>query len=273
MRRFSRTRRLRLGLLAVLVVVSAAAFVALGNAASSRPSAQAVAPTNTTPPTISDTTPQVGQTLTANPGTWTGDAPIVFTYQWRRCNPAGRNCVNIPTATQRTYTVQAADLGNTLRVRVTATNASGARNADSDNTAVVTAAPAPPPPPPPGGVIPVAAVNPPQRLVPAEVRFNPNPIRSSTRSIQVRVRVRDTRNFLVSGALVFVRSTPLVTTSSGEATSGNDGWATVTLHARSNYGIIRFQDNLQIFVRARKAGDPLFAGVSGRRLVQVRIAH
>jgi len=129
-----------------------------------------------------------------------------------------------------------------------------------------------PPAPAPGSVIPVAAVTPPARLVPAQVQFSPNPVGTSTSSIEVRVRVQDTRGFFVSGALVFVRPTPLVTTGAEVATD-NDGWATVTLRPRKNFGIIRLQSNLQIFVRARKTGDPLFAGVSGRRLVQVRIAH
>jgi hypothetical protein len=265
--------RPRFGLLVVAVAAVAAAFGAIGSAAPNEPSAQAVAPVNTVRPTISDTTPRVGEELTANNGTWTGDTPIVFTYQWQRCNPGGNNCVNIPTATNQKYTVQAADQGDTLRVRVTGTNSSGSSAANSVTTSVVTPAAAPPPPPPPGSTIPVTAVTAPNRLVASEVRFDPNPIRTTTGSIEVRVRVKDTRGFLVSGALVFVRSTPLVTTSSGEATSGNDGWATVTLHPRSNYRIIRFQDNLQIFVRVRKDGDPLFAGVSGRQLVQVRIAH
>ena len=75
----------------------------------------------------------------------------------------------------------------------------------------------------------------------------------------------------VVGALVFVRSTPLVTSSAGEVATGNDGSATVRLVPRSNYRIIRFQDNLQIFVRARKSGEDLQAGVSSRRLVQVSI--
>jgi hypothetical protein len=268
MRSNSLTRRL--SLLALFAGAAAAAFVALGYAAPNQTSAQAqYAPANTSPPTISDTTPQRGQELTANPGTWTGDQPIVFTYQWLRCNPGGSNCVSIPGATQQTYTAQAGDVGDTLRVRVTGTNASGSAPATSAATSRVTQAA---PPPAPGSTIPVTAVTPPNRLVPAQVQFSPNPIRRTTPSIEVRVRVQDTGGFFVSGALVFVRSTPLVTRGT-EATTGNDGWATVTLRPRPNYGIIRFQDNLQIFVRTRKAGDPLFAGVSGRRLVQVRIAR
>jgi hypothetical protein len=274
MRIISPARRLRLSVLVLLAAAGGAAFVAFGYAAPSQTSAQAqYAPANTAPPTISDTTPQSGQTLTASPGTWSGDQPIVFAYQWLRCNAGGQNCVPIPNATLQQYTVQATDVANTLRVRVTGTNASGSSTADSAATSQVTAAPAPPPPPPPGSTIPVTDVNAPNRLTAAEVRFEPNPIRLSTQSIDVRVRVRDTRGFLVSGALVFVRSTPLVTSSASEARSGNDGWATVRLNRRSNYRIIRLQDNLQMFVRVRKEGDNLQAGVSGRRLVQVRIAR
>ena len=70
----------------------------------------AVAPANTALPTISGTA-AVGQTLTANPGTWTGDQPIVYAYRWLRCNAAGNNCVDIPggQANDRTYTVRNAD--------------------------------------------------------------------------------------------------------------------------------------------------------------------
>lgn len=269
MRMTSSTRRTRLGALLALAAAGAAAFVALGYAAPNETSAQAqYAPTNTAPPTISDTTPESGQTLTAGNGTWTGDAPIVFTYQWRRCNPGGENCVQIPNASGQTYTVQSADVGNTLRVRVTGTNASGSSSAESAATSRVTAAA---PPTPPTGTVPVTAVTPPNRLAISQVRFTPNPIRLSTRAIDVRVTVLEQSGRPVSGALVFVRSTPLVTNSAGEATTGNDGVATVRLVPRSNYRIIRFQDNLQIFVRARKAGENLQAGISTRRLVQVSI--
>jgi hypothetical protein len=259
----------RLGLFAVLAVAVAAVFVAVAYAAPSSPSTALVAPVNTALPTISDTTPESGQELTAGPGTWTGDQPIVFTYRWLRCNPGGNNCVEIPTAVDQTYRVQTADVGNTLRARVTATNASGTASATSDNTSVVTAGP---PPPAPGSTIPVTAVTPPNRLVASQVAFSPNPIAATTSAIDVRVRVQDTRGFFVSGALVFVRSTPLVTSGS-EVATGGDGSATITLHPRRNFGLIRLQNNLQIFVRVRKADEPLFAGVSGRRLVQVRIAH
>ena len=37
---------------------------------------------NTIAPTIDDTTPQIGETLTCDPGTWTGTAPINYNFQW-----------------------------------------------------------------------------------------------------------------------------------------------------------------------------------------------
>ena len=41
-----------------------------------------VAAENTVAPSIDDTDPQLGETLTCNPGIWTGTAPINHTYQW-----------------------------------------------------------------------------------------------------------------------------------------------------------------------------------------------
>lgn len=93
------------------------------------------APTNTTLPTITGT-PQVGQTLTASTGAWT-DSPTAFGYQWRRCDSAGANCVDVSGATSGTYTVAPADSGSTIRVAVTATNAFGATTVVSVQTAVV----------------------------------------------------------------------------------------------------------------------------------------
>src|SRR5918995_2991819 len=103
--------------------------------------AVAAPPTNTSPPTITGT-PKVGEVLTAQNGTWT-NSPTAFQYQWQRCNASGVSCVNIGSATQRTYTVATPDSGRTLRVRVTAVNAEGATNARPAPTAGVPAKPRP----------------------------------------------------------------------------------------------------------------------------------
>jgi hypothetical protein len=102
-------------------------------------------PENATPPTVSGTT-AVGATLTASPGRWSPPVTPSFGYQWLRCDTSG--CNPISGATASTYTVQQADLGVHLRVRVTATNNSGTGAADSDATYIP---PPPPPPPPPSG--------------------------------------------------------------------------------------------------------------------------
>jgi len=99
------------------------------------------APANTTLPTISGTA-QVGQSLTASPGTWTGFPAPTFTYQWRSCDSAGNNCADIAGATASTYTLVSGDATHTIRVVVTGTNGSGNATATASQTAVVAEAPA-----------------------------------------------------------------------------------------------------------------------------------
>ena len=94
------------------------------------------APVNSSPPTVSGTAAE-GQTLSANAGAWTGTAPLNRSYQWRQCDSAGANCLDIAAASATTYAVAAADIGHTIRVRETATNAYGQGFADSGATAVV----------------------------------------------------------------------------------------------------------------------------------------
>ena len=94
------------------------------------------APTNTSPPTISGSADE-GQTLTINAGAWSGSTPIERGYQWRRCDSAGTNCVDIAGATGTAYALAAADVGHTIRARETASNAYGSGAVDSSATAVV----------------------------------------------------------------------------------------------------------------------------------------
>ncbi len=95
-------------------------------------------PNNLTPPSIAGD-PVLGQTLTADPGIWSGTQPITFTYQWRSCNRQGGNCQNISGAVARTYNLRQTDVGTTLRIRVTARNSVGTTNATSVPTAVIAA--------------------------------------------------------------------------------------------------------------------------------------
>lgn len=97
------------------------------------------APANTSAPAISGLA-QAGQVLSADPGQWSGSQPIVYAYQWRRCNDAGASCVAIAGANGGTYAVASGDVGSTIRLDVTATNLGGSASASSTFTSVVTAA-------------------------------------------------------------------------------------------------------------------------------------
>ena len=103
----------------------------------------AAEPVVTTPPVISvapsiSGLARVGSVLSATPGTWTATPAPTFTYQWRRCDANGENCVDIASATASTYIPTAADVGRTILVRVTATNSGGTATADSNDTTTVT---------------------------------------------------------------------------------------------------------------------------------------
>jgi hypothetical protein len=255
-------RQWSLALAAAVLALSLLVGVALA-APAPRP------PENTKLPEITGT-PRVGQTLTAQEGNWSGTAPITYAFQWLRCDAQGANCATIPGATAKTYVVTAADLGRRLRVRVTARNTAGSANATSNPTVAVTAAA---PPPPPGGSVPIESVILPERLAISQVAFSPNRITSLSQRTSVRVRVTTTRGVPVRGALVFLRSTPVVTTTPPEQATGNDGTTTFNIVPEADLRLFfRPGYNLQFFVRARKPGESALAGVSSRRLVQVALA-
>ena len=112
----------------VLSLLTASAFAAAARAASP--------PANGTLPSITGTAQQ-GHTLTASNGSWVGSAPITFTYQWQRCNSTGSSCSSIGGAKSQNYVASSGDVGRTIRVQVTGTNADGTSQALSGPTAVI----------------------------------------------------------------------------------------------------------------------------------------
>lgn len=229
---------------------------------------QSARPANTTPPSISGT-PNVGQRLTANRGEWVGNTPITYAFQWLRCNASGDDCAEISGATDNTYVVQQADLGRTLRVRVTARNDAGQRSAVSNPTARVGSGQ---PEPPPTGSLPASSLQVAgDRMVVAQVVFSPNPVRSRTAPITARVRVTARGGRPVSGALVFMRATPRVVQGQTASTQP-DGWVTLQLVPNRQFPQPRSGFNVQFFIKAYRANDPPLGGVAGYRLVQVPLA-
>jgi hypothetical protein len=85
----------RIPLLLVVIAGALALLVGTALAATSRATAS---PDNTALPTIAGTAQQ-GHTLTASNGTWTGTAPITYTYRWRaRVTTSGRQLAAISAA-------------------------------------------------------------------------------------------------------------------------------------------------------------------------------
>lgn len=86
----------------------------------STPNPVAQAPVNTSAPVISpDGNQVVGTLFTSGNGSWFATRPLTFEYRWTR------NGTPISGATSQTYTSVSADLGQTLRCEVRATNAFG----------------------------------------------------------------------------------------------------------------------------------------------------
>ena len=79
-----------------------------------------------------------GQKVNVNPGNWSGQKPIAFSYQWQACNAAGV-CTDIAGATSQSFTVTSSQVGSKLRAMVTATNSAGKATAPSNLTVAVVA--------------------------------------------------------------------------------------------------------------------------------------
>jgi hypothetical protein len=94
-------------------------------------------PTLITSPAISGLA-IVDEILTATTGTYNAFPAATYTYQWQSCTTVELStCTPILGALQATYTLLTADIGNFLRVMVTATNNLGLRGTPSPLTTIV----------------------------------------------------------------------------------------------------------------------------------------
>ena len=110
-----------------------------------------------------------------------------------------------------------------------------------------------------------------ERLIVDTVTFNPNPVKSRSHPITVTITVKDTRGYFVRNAYVFLRSTPIVTSTPTDAQTATDGKVAYAVAPRSDFPL-KTGYSVQFYVKAYRKGDPTLAGIAGTRLVQVATA-
>ncbi len=120
------------GLLAALTLLALLAGAVLSTAAYASPD-------NVSPPTIGGTA-RDGSVLKATKGKWT-PKPTSYAYEWLRCNSSGGGCNPIDGATQHSYRAATQDVGDMLRVAVTASSGGSGSSATSTATPAVAIAP------------------------------------------------------------------------------------------------------------------------------------
>jgi hypothetical protein len=222
------------------------------------------APVNTALPAIAGTLRQ-GSALRATAGSWSSASALSFHYQWERCDAKGAHCAGIGGATGTSYVLTTADVGHALLVQVKAQNAAGFTLANSKATGAVGPALA-------TNAIPVSGIALPDRLTVDKVVFSPKRILSRSQPLVARVHVKEIQGGKpVSGALVRLIAIPYNRLSAARETSTDaTGWATVTFQVRNTFPL-RKGYLITVFVRARKPGGNVLAGISTRRLVALRV--
>jgi Tol biopolymer transport system component len=101
------------------------------------------APSSISPPTISGTARQ-GDKLAEAHGSWS-NSPTAYGYQWEDCENVGNVCSAIVGATSQSYTLTAENVGHTIRVQETATNAGGTGGPVASTATGIVQASSPPP--------------------------------------------------------------------------------------------------------------------------------
>jgi hypothetical protein len=98
---------------------------------------EGILPANTVLPSVSGLL-QDGQLLSVGTGSWSGTAPITYSYQWQLCNAVGKECADISEATGSSLDLSLGDIGRALDVVVTATNVAGSSSVTTPVTGLIT---------------------------------------------------------------------------------------------------------------------------------------
>ena len=220
-------------------------------------------PANTSAPMISGGLSQ-GATVTASPGSWSSATTLSFQFQWFRCDAKGAHCTGIVGASHQSYVLTNADVGHTLLVQVRAQNSAGSAIANSKPSGSVAAARS--------NAVSVSGLALPDRLQVDRVQFSPTKITSRRQPLVARIHVREIDSGRpVSGALVRAIAIPYNRLSATrEVATDANGWATLTFTVRNTFPL-RKGYLITMFLRARKPGGSVLAGVSTRRLVALRV--
>ena len=179
-------------------------------------------------------------------------------------------CLLITGATRSHYTVATGDLGHTLRVTVTARNASGVTPTPA--TSAPTAIVSPTGCPPGTGPIPVTQVVPPAELEISGASLTPAVNRSTT-AISLHFAITACNGRAVTGATVYATPIPFNQFAAEQGTTDANGHVTLTERRLSGFPAAQHQRLLAVFARAAKPGDPVLGGVSARRVVAFRFSH
>lgn len=223
-----------------------------------------LAPVATSAPTVAGV-PMVDETLTAVRGSWTGSPTLAL--QWQRCDAEGQNCADLGLSGD-TYSVIAFDIGKTLRVRITASNAAGAREAVSPVTAVVSELK----PTEEKPFIAAAKVVAPHRLVVDQIAARPAKL-TKRGSVTVGLRVSDDRGFRISGALVTAVVRPGTSLLAPvEATTGEDGLVSLVFTPGPKLKFTKKRTTITLVVTARRPGDKLISPRAATVRVTVTVA-
>ena len=119
---------------------------------------------------------------------------------------------------------------------------------------------------------PIADLAPPARTQIEAFDVLSGPVNEQTQTFTLKVRVGSTCSVNIKGASVYVTAVPYNQfTIPAEELTGDDGTATLVFRRDANFPASSKQQQLTLFIRATKPGEPNgdLAGVSTRRLVAV----